>query len=155
MAARCKVKAMLILPLCSLSFTRFMNYLHAHSRRPGDAETSSTFRFNPLWVILSLETHTSAAALLLYVSFADSSTNSKTDSFWVSSFERRFTVLSSVFSPHRLQTFSSAVSKAHDSPNEPCCFLPSHDATEGQFSQKEETWNDTSNGEDAHCWKNK
>lgn len=86
---RCKVKAMLILPLRSLSFTHFMNYLHAHSRRPGDAETSSTFRFNPLRVILSLETHTPAAALLFYVSFSDSSTNSKTDGFWVSSFESK------------------------------------------------------------------
>lgn len=85
----CKVKAMLILPLRFLSVVCFMNYLHAHSRRPGDTETSSTFGFNSLRVILSLETHTSAAALLFYVSFADSSTNSKTDGFWVSSFESR------------------------------------------------------------------
>lgn len=80
-AARCKVKAMLILPL----WMPLMNNLHAHSRRPGDAETSSTFRFNPLGVISSLETHAPAAALLFYVSFTDSSTNSQTDTFWVSS----------------------------------------------------------------------
>lgn len=47
-----------------LALIRPLYELLTRSQRPGDAETSSTFRFNPPRVILSLETHAPAAALL-------------------------------------------------------------------------------------------
>lgn len=68
-----------------LALIRPLYELLTHSQRPGDAETSSTFRFNPPQVILSLETHASAAALLFM--FRSPTRPPKPDGFWVSSYE--------------------------------------------------------------------
>lgn len=68
-----------------LALIRPLYELLTRSQRPGDAETSSTFRSNPPRVTLSLETHASAAALLFL--FRSPTRPPKPDGFWVSSFE--------------------------------------------------------------------
>lgn len=118
-----------------LALIRPLYELLTRSQRPGDAETSSTFRFNPprVWKL------TRWLQLCCLCSVCRLTYQSQTVSGSVPLNKSRcFVVLSLDFSPCRLctQIFTSTAANTHDRPNELCCFLPSHDATGGQFSQK-------------------